>query len=49
MNRAMRLLALLTTLALMPATVVRFFGMNLEDTPWPGETDSGLSLAHSLM
>ena len=36
MNQVMRLLALLTTLALIPATVGGLFGMNLEDTPWPG-------------
>ncbi len=36
MNRVMRLLALLTTLALIPATAGGLLGMNLQDTPWPG-------------
>jgi Mg2+ and Co2+ transporter CorA len=36
MNRVMRLLALLTALALIPATVGGLLGMNLTDTPWPG-------------
>ncbi len=36
MNRVMRLLALLTALALIPATAGGLLGMNLQDTPWPG-------------
>ncbi len=36
MNRVMRLLALLTTLALVPATAGGLLGMNLTDAPWPG-------------
>jgi len=36
MNRVMRLLALLTTLALVPATAGGLLGMNLADAPWPG-------------
>lgn len=36
MNRVMRLLALLTALALIPATAGGLLGMNLTDTPWPG-------------
>ncbi len=35
MNRVMRLLALLTALALIPATAGGLLGMNLLDTPWP--------------
>lgn len=35
MNRVMRLLALLTALALIPATAGGLLGMNLTDTPWP--------------
>ncbi len=35
MNRVMRLLALLTALALIPATAGGLLGMNLIDTPWP--------------
>jgi Mg2+ and Co2+ transporter CorA len=35
MNRVMRLLALLTALALIPATAGGLLGMNLQDTPWP--------------
>lgn len=35
MNRVMRLLALLTSLALIPATAGGLLGMNLTDTPWP--------------
>ncbi len=34
MNRVMRLLALLTALALIPATAGGLLGMNLLDTPW---------------
>lgn len=34
MNRVMRLLALLTALALIPATVGGLLGMNLGDAPW---------------
>jgi len=36
MNRVMRLLALLTALALIPATLGGLLGMNLTDAPWPG-------------
>lgn len=36
MNRVMRLLALLTALALIPATAGGLLGMNLTDAPWPG-------------
>lgn len=36
MNRVMRLLALLTALALIPATVGGLLGMNITDAPWPG-------------
>ena len=36
MNRVMRLLALLTALALLPATVGGLLGMNITDAPWPG-------------
>lgn len=36
MNRVMRLLALLTTLALVPATAGGLLGMNLGDAPYPG-------------
>lgn len=36
MNRVMRLLALLTALALIPATIGGLLGMNLTDAPWPG-------------
>ena len=36
MNRVMRVLALLTALALIPATAGGLLGMNLQDTPWPG-------------
>jgi Mg2+ and Co2+ transporter CorA len=36
MNRVMRLLALLTALALIPATFGGLLGMNLTDAPWPG-------------
>ena len=36
MNRVMRLLALLTALALIPATFGGLLGMNLGDAPWPG-------------
>jgi len=36
MNRVMRLLALLTALALIPATAGGLLGMNRQDTPWPG-------------
>lgn len=36
MNRVMRLLALLTALALIPATVGGLLGMNTTDAPWPG-------------
>ncbi len=35
MNRVMRLLALLTALALIPATAGGLLGMNLSDAPWP--------------
>lgn len=35
MNKVMRLLAILTTLALIPAVVGGMFGMNLSDNPWP--------------
>ena len=35
MNRVMRLLALLTALALIPATAGGLLGMNLLDAPWP--------------
>lgn len=35
MNRVMRLMALLTALALIPATAGGLLGMNLLDTPWP--------------
>jgi Mg2+ and Co2+ transporter CorA len=35
MNRVMRLLALLTALALIPATAGGLLGMNLTDAPWP--------------
>ena len=46
MNRVMRLLALLTALALIPATAWGLLGMNLQDTPWPG-TLSQVSFAVS--
>jgi len=36
MNRVMRLLALLTALALIPATIGGLLGMNITDAPWPG-------------
>jgi Mg2+ and Co2+ transporter CorA len=36
MNQVMRLLALLTALALIPATVGGLLGMNLAEAPWPG-------------
>jgi Mg2+ and Co2+ transporter CorA len=36
MNQVMRLLALLTALALLPATAGGLLGMNLTDAPWPG-------------
>jgi len=36
MNRVMRLLALLTALALIPATAGGLLGMNLQGAPWPG-------------
>lgn len=36
MNQVMRLLALLTALALIPATAGGLLGMNLTDAPWPG-------------
>lgn len=36
MNRVMRLLALLTALALIPATFGGLLGMNLVDAPWSG-------------
>jgi Mg2+ and Co2+ transporter CorA len=36
MNRVMRLLALLTALALIPALAGGLLGMNLADAPWPG-------------
>lgn len=36
MNQVMRLLALLTALALIPATVGGLLGMNLTEAPWPG-------------
>ena len=36
MNRVMRLLALLTALALIPATIGGLLGMNLTDNPYPG-------------
>jgi len=36
MNRVMRLLALLTALALIPATAGGLLGMNLAGSPWPG-------------
>jgi Mg2+ and Co2+ transporter CorA len=35
MNRVMRLLALLTALALIPATIGGLLGMNITDAPWP--------------
>ena len=35
MNRVMRVLALLTALALIPATVGGLLGMNVEGAPWP--------------
>ncbi len=34
MNRVMRLLAILTTLALIPAVAGGMLGMNLQDSPW---------------
>jgi Mg2+ and Co2+ transporter CorA len=36
MNRVMRLLALLTALALIPATIGGLLGMNLNDAPYYG-------------
>jgi Mg2+ and Co2+ transporter CorA len=36
MNQVMRLLAVLTALALIPATVGGLLGMNVIDAPWPG-------------
>ncbi|MBR9908944.1 MAG: hypothetical protein GYB33_01175 [Gammaproteobacteria bacterium] len=35
MNKVMRLLAILTTLALIPSVAGGMLGMNLIDTPWP--------------
>ena len=35
MNKVMRLLAILTTLALIPSVAGGVLGMNLADTPWP--------------
>jgi Mg2+ and Co2+ transporter CorA len=32
----MRLLALFTALALIPATIGGLLGMNITDAPWPG-------------
>jgi Mg2+ and Co2+ transporter CorA len=35
MNKVMRLLALLTTLALIPSVAGGLLGMNLAGSPWP--------------
>jgi Mg2+ and Co2+ transporter CorA len=35
MNKVMRLLAILTTLTLIPAITGGMLGMNLLDNPWP--------------
>lgn len=51
MNRVMRLLALLTALALIPATAGGLLGMNLQDTPWPatlGQVSFGVAAGMAL-
>ena len=51
MNRVMRVLALLTALALVPATAGGLLGMNLQDTPWPatlGQVSFGVAVGMAL-
>ncbi|MDH3452773.1 MAG: hypothetical protein OEN20_10150, partial [Gammaproteobacteria bacterium] len=51
MNRVMRLLALLTALALIPATVGGLLGMNVLGSPWPatfGQVTFGVAAGMAL-